>query len=126
MLAKERYRSLGLSPFAVCVLMCSFIDLHRCLILRQNKQISSHERLFRDVFETLQVKSSRYETAAGTHKTETFTIPRVVMVRMYSKEAIFDFIFTKEDIVDALPVDDDNNIEEVSEATVTEIDDFRN
>ena len=49
------------------------------------------------------------------------------MVRISSKEDIFDGMSTKEDIVDALPVDNEDNIEEeVSEATVMEIDDLRN
>ena len=44
------------------------------------------------------------------------------------KEAIFyGLSHTTEDIVDDLPVDDDENIEEEeSEVTVMEIDDFRN
>ena len=55
-------------------------------------------------------------------KTETFTIPRVLMVRMSRKEAIFYGLSTEEDIVDAIPVGDEDNIEgEVSEETVTEI-----
>ena len=54
------------------------------------------------------------------------------MVRMYRKEAIFDSLYTKEAIVDAIRVDDEENLEgEVreksgSEATVMEIDDLRN
>ena len=49
------------------------------------------------------------------------------MVRISRKEAIFDVISTKEDIVDTLNVDnEDNTEEEVSEATVMEIDDLRN
>ena len=49
------------------------------------------------------------------------------MVRMSRKEAIFDGMSMKEDIEDTLPVDDEDNIEEeVSGATVREIDDFRN
>ena len=44
------------------------------------------------------------------------------MVRISRKEAIFDGLYTKEDIVDALSIADEDNIgEEVSEATVTEI-----
>ena len=40
------------------------------------------------------------------------------MVRVSRKEAIFDGLSTKEDIVDAFHVDDEENIEEeVSEAT---------
>ena len=70
----------------------------------------------------LQVKSARSKMAGGTHKTETFTIPRVLMVRMSRKEAIFYGLSTEEDIVDAIPVGDEDNIEgEVSEETVTEI-----
>ena len=54
------------------------------------------------------------------------------MVRMYRKEAIFDSLYTKEAIVDAIRVDDEENLEgEVreksgSEATVMEIDDLQN
>ena len=74
----------------------------------------------------LQVKSARSETAPGTHKTETFTIPRVLMVRMSNKEAIFDGIYTREVMVDAFPVDDEENLEgEVSKVTVMEIDNLR-
>ena len=44
------------------------------------------------------------------------------MVRMSRKEAIFYGLSTEEDIVDAIPVGDEDNIEgEVSEETVTEI-----
>ena len=60
--------------------------------------------------------------ASITHKTETFPIPRVIMVRMYRGEAIFDGLSTKEDMVDAFHVDDkDITEEEVSGATVMEI-----
>ena len=59
----------------------------------------------------MQFKSARSETAAGTHKTENFPIPRVLMVRMSSKEAIFDGLSTKEYIVDDFPVDDEDNLE---------------
>ena len=56
---------------------------------------------------------------AGTHKTENFPIPWVIMVRMSRKEAIFDGLF--------FPVEHEDKIEEeVSEATAMEIDDFRN
>ena len=96
-------------------------------MLTQRKHISSQERLFRDVFETLQVKRPLSKTADGTHKMETFPIPRVLYVMMYRKDAIFDGMPTKEDIVDDLPIDDEENIEEeVSEANVMEIDNFRN
>ena len=91
--------------------MCIFIFPHICLILTQSKQISSQERLFRDVFETLQVKSRCSETAVRTHKTETFPIPRVIMVRMSRMEAVFDVLYTKEDIVDATHVADEDNLE---------------
>ena len=93
--------------------------------MTQRKQISSQERLFR-FFETLQVKSPRSETAAGTHKTETFPITRVIYIRTSRKEAIFYGLSqTKEDIVDDLPADDEDNIEEAdSEVTVMEIDDL--
>ena len=65
--------------------------------------------------------------AAGTHKKETFPIPRFLYVRMSRNEVKFDGLYTKEDIVDDLPVDDEDNIyEEVSEVTVMEIDDLRN
>ena len=43
------------------------------------------------------------------------------------KEAIFDGLSTNEDIVDDFPVDDEDNLEgEASEATVMDIDYFRN
>ena len=46
---------------------------------------------------------------------------------MSRKEATFDGMYTKEDIVDDLPVDDEYNIEEeVSEVTAMEIEDLRN
>ena len=46
---------------------------------------------------------------------------------MSRKEATFDGMYTKEDIVDDLPVENEDNIEEeVSEVTVMEIDDLRN
>ena len=81
----------------------------------------------RDVFETLQFKSARSKTTARTHKTETFPLPRVLMVRMSRNEAIFDGLSTKQDIFDALSVENEDIIEgEVSEATVMEIDNFRN
>ena len=65
--------------------------------------------------------------AAGTHKTETFPIPRVLFFGISRKEAIFDVLSTKEDIVDDVPVDYEDSIEEEdSEVTVMEIDDFRN
>ena len=58
--------------------------------------------------------------AAGTHKTETFPIPRVLYVRMSRKEAI-------EDTVDNLNAGDEDNIEEEAyEVTVFEIDNLRN
>ena len=62
--------------------------------------------------------------SAGTHKKETFPIPRVMYVSMSRKEDTFDGLSpTKEDIVDDFPVDDENNIEEEeSEVTVMEID----
>ena len=45
------------------------------------------------------------------------------MVRMSRKEAIFDGLYTKEDIVDAFHVDDKDITEgEVSGATMMEID----
>ena len=51
--------------------------------------------------------------AAGTQKTETFPIPRVIYVRMSRKEAIFDCLSPiKEDTVDGFPVDNEDNIEE--------------
>ena len=90
--------------------MCVFINPRGCLILTQSKKISIQERLSLDVFEMLQVKSPRSETAAGTHKTETFPTPRVIYLRMSRKEAIFDGLSKKEDIVDYFPVDDEDNI----------------
>ena len=75
----------------------------------------------------LQVKRPHSKTASGTHKTETFPIPRVLYVRMSRKEDIFYFMSTKEDIVDDFPVEnEDSTEEEVSEVTVTEIGGFRN
>ena len=52
----------------------------------------------------------------------------VVYVRISRKEAIFDSLSTKDDIVDDSPVDDEDNIEEEeeSEVTVMEIEDLRN
>ena len=73
---------------------------------------------FFDILETLQVKTPRSKTAAGTHKTETFPILRVIYIRMYRKESI-------EDTVDDLHDEDEENIEEEeSEVTVAEIDDL--
>ena len=49
------------------------------------------------------------------------------MVGMSSKEAIFHGLSTQEDILDTFPADGEDNIEEeVSEATVVEIDYLRN
>ena len=46
---------------------------------------------------------------------------------MSRKEATFDGMYTKEDIVDDLPVENEDNIEEdVSEVTVMDIYDFWN
>ena len=46
---------------------------------------------------------------------------------MSTNEAIFDVLSTKEDIVDDLPVEDEDNIdEEVYEMTGMDIDNFRN
>ena len=64
---------------------------------------------------------------SGTNKTETFPIPRVLYVRMSRKDVIFDGVYTKEEIVDALPFDYKDNIEEdVSEVTVMDIEDLWN
>ena len=95
--------------------------------MTQRNHISIQERLFK-IFETLQVKSPCFETAAGTHKTETFPIPRDVYVKLSRKESIFDVLsHANEDIGDDLPVDDEYNIEEEeSEVTVMEIDNLRN
>ena len=94
--------------------LCSRICIHKSTLMSRFKakqaDIKSREH-FLDAFETLQVKSARSETASGTHKTETFPIPRVLMVRMSRKEAIFDVLYTKEDIVYAFPVDDEDNLE---------------
>ena len=59
---------------------------------------------------------------------ENFPILRVLYVRMFRKEAIFDSLYlTKEKIVDDLPVEYEDNIEEEeSEVTVMEIEDLRN
>ena len=59
----------------------------------------------------LQVKSARSKTAAGTHKTETFPIPRVLIVGMSRDEAIFEGLSTKEAIVDTIPVYYGENLE---------------
>ena len=54
------------------------------------------------------------------------------MVRMSRKEDTFDGLYTKETIVDSTPVEYEDNLEgemrekSWSEATVTEIDNFRN
>ena len=56
-------------------------------------------------FEAKQV--ARSETAVRTHKTETSSIPRFLMVRMSRKEAIFDGMSTKEDVVNSFHVDDE-------------------
>ena len=49
------------------------------------------------------------------------------MVRVSNKEAIFDGISTNKDIVDAFPIENENNREEeVSEVTMMEIDNLRN
>ena len=65
--------------------------------------------------------------AAGTHKTDTFPIQRALFFRMSRKEAIFYDMSAKEDIVDDIPVDDEDNIEEEeSEVTVMEIENLRN
>ena len=49
------------------------------------------------------------------------------MVRISRKEAIFDGLYTKEGIIDALPVDNEDVIEEeLSEGTVMERDNFKN
>ena len=51
--------------------------------------------------------------AAGTHKTETSPIPRVIYVRMSRTVDIFDCMYpTEVDIVGDFPVDDEDNIEE--------------
>ena len=47
--------------------------------------------------------------ASGTHKRETFPIPRVIMVRMSKKEASFDGLSMKESIVDYIHVDNEEN-----------------
>ena len=49
------------------------------------------------------------------------------MVVMSRKESVFDGMSTKEDIIDGVTVENEENIEEeVSEATMMYIDDFRN
>ena len=40
---------------------------------------------------------------------DTFPIPKVLMVGISRNEAIFDGISTKEEIVDAIPVDGEDN-----------------
>ena len=49
---------------------------------------------------------------SGTHETETFPITMVIYERMYRIEDIFDGLSTKEDIVDYLPVANEDNTEE--------------
>ena len=44
-------------------------------------------------------------------KRRTFPIPRVLMVRIYRKEAIFDSLSTKESIIDANPFENEYNFE---------------
>ena len=73
------------------------------------------------------MKSALSETASGTHKTETFPTPRVLMVMMSRKKTTFDGLSTKEDIVDALTIYNEENLAGgVSEATLMETDDLRN
>ena len=48
-------------PFLLFVFLCALLNPHLYLNLRRNTQISSQESLFRDVIDTLQVKSSRYD-----------------------------------------------------------------
>ena len=89
--------------------------------------MSIQKRLFRDAFEMLRVKSPHSETSNGTHKTETFRIPKVLRFKISKKGAIFDCLYTKGNKFDALPVDDEDNIEdEVSEVTTKKINYYRN
>ena len=61
-------------------------------------------------FQNTSSKIPRSETAAGTQKIETFPIPRVLYVRMYRKEDVFDRLSpTREDIVDDYSVDDEDH-----------------
>ena len=79
-----------------------------------------------------QVKSTYSITAVATPKTETFPIPRVLIVRISRNEAIVDGLSKNEAIVDDNRVDNEENLKgEVgeqsgSEMTVMEIDNFRN
>ena len=97
---------------------------------KEKKENIKSRAPFQNVFKTLPVKSACSETAARTHKMETFPIPRVLMVRMSRKESIFDSMSIKEAIVDAIPVDNEDNFEggvrekSGSEWTVMEIDNF--
>ena len=103
--------------------LCSQVCIHKSILISHfnTKQANIKSRApFFEIFETLQVKSPRSKTASGTHKTETFPIPRVLYIRMSRKEAI-------EDTFDDLHADNKDNIyEEESEVTVMDIDNFRN
>ena len=55
------------------------------------------------------IKSAGSEMAARRTKTETLVITRVLMVRISSKEDIFDVLSKKEAVVGAIPVDDGGN-----------------
>ena len=94
--------------------MCAFINTHLCIISRQKKQISTQELLFRNVLKMMcryQVKSARSEMASGTPKTDNFMISRVILVMISMKEATFGGLYSKEDIVDAIPVDNEETFE---------------
>ena len=79
-----------------------------------------------------QVKSTYSITAVATPKTETFPIPRVLIVRISSNEAIVDGLSENEAIVDDNRVDNEENLKgEVgeqpgSEMTVMEINYLQN
>ena len=49
--------------------------------------------------------------ASGTPKTDNFMISRVILVMISMKEATFGGLYSKEDIVDAIPVDNEETFE---------------
>ena len=114
-------------PFLLFLFSCVYSWIRIDVSFRRKASRYQVKSTFFEIFETLKVKSPRSETAAGTHKTETFPIPRFLCVIMSSKEAIFYVLSTKEDMVGYFPIDNEDNIEEEeSEVTVMDKDDFRN
>ena len=79
----------------------------------EKKPFSKSKRGMRANLQDYSRSEERRVVAAWTHKTETYPIPRTLYIMMSRKEAIFyGLSHTTEDIVDDLPVDDDENIEE--------------